>query len=370
MKCYGERRSVSERPSNKRLDRVNWGVYLSRKPVPQLALGDDLSNPRIHLSPGAADRAASPVVEVCDLIPVDDDARSIAFRAAIESPAIRCGAFSHPADTRIGDPNTASGTALRRAIVQASSVQHYFAEPPPLNCRISSSYDRTVLRVNQAPSKAQVCCGLYAHNPVVYCMCLVLLQLRQIAARVVNMRLKIRSEERQQLADIFHEEIEAARKRITERLKQYEEKSGANKGDSFDAIRRFYEDLADTSWTHADEETLAKLAAGGESEIKRLMREGFRRLRVHPVPSFASLINALKKHPGEPVSEEAVGLPNRDAVPSADRERIANVLHRELDEAARAITSRLRLADAKTELVREQLESVEGAVISEFTPLV
>jgi hypothetical protein len=181
---------------------------------------------------------------------------------------------------------------------------------------------------------------------------------------------RIRNEQRQRLTDIFHEEIEAARVRITERLSEHERHSTAGKGDSLDGIRRFYEDLAETNWTAADEDALMNLAGTSEAEIKHMMREGFRRLRVQPVPSFACLINALRKNPGEPAFEPLFGLGNRDAVPAVERERIANVLHRELDEAARAITARLKLADNKVELVREQLESVEGAVISEFTPLV
>ena len=185
-----------------------------------------------------------------------------------------------------------------------------------------------------------------------------------------GVEMRIRAEEKQQLADIFHEEINAAHRRITERLTHFEQQPPSNKGDSLDCIRRFYEDLADASWTPADEQALVSLEAKSEVEIKRLMREGFRRLRVQPVPSFASLINALRKNPGAPEWGPEPVLANRDAVPSADRERIANVLHRELDEAARTIASRLKLGDSKIEIVREQLETVEGAIISEFTPLV
>jgi hypothetical protein len=183
-------------------------------------------------------------------------------------------------------------------------------------------------------------------------------------------KMKIRPEERQRLADIFREEIEAAQKRISDRLAEFEKRPPASKGDSLDTVRRFYQDLTDSNWTPADEEALAALDTQSDTEIKRLMREGFRRSRVQPVPSFASLINALRKNPREPIWEPDAGLANPDAVPAAERERIANVLHRELDEAARAITSRLKLADTKLDLVREQLETVEGAIISEFTPLV
>lgn len=183
-------------------------------------------------------------------------------------------------------------------------------------------------------------------------------------------KMKMKPAERQRLADIFHEELDAAHRRITERLSQFEEQSIPSTGDAFDGIRRFYQDLSDNAWSPADEEALVALGIAAEDDIKRIMREGFRRLKVHPVPSFASLVIALRKNPGEPVWEEVPALANRDAFPSADRERIANVLHRELDEAARMITTRLKLADGKFETVREQLETVEGAIISEFTPLV
>jgi hypothetical protein len=90
---------------------------------------------------------------------------------------------------------------------------------------------------------------------------------------------------------------------------------------------------------------------------------------MHPVPNFASLIIALKKNPEEPVSEPATNHFNPDAVPSVERERIANVLHQELTVAVEEIASRLRLPDARAEIVREQLELVEGAIISSSSPL-
>jgi hypothetical protein len=57
-------------------------------------------------------------------------------------------------------------------------------------------------------------------------------------------------------------------------------------------------------------------------------------------------------------------------VSAPERERIANVLHKELNEAVDVIANRLNLGDTKAEIVREQLEIVEGAIVGQFTPLV
>ena len=180
-----------------------------------------------------------------------------------------------------------------------------------------------------------------------------------------------RREERQRLAEIFLEEMEETRKRVSERLIQLDESTtAASTADELDGIRQFYTDLADSAWTPADEDVLTTMRTLSDAEIKHMMREGFRRVRVHPVPSFASLIIALRKNPAEPMAEPASNLRNGDAIPAAERERMANVLHRELNEAARAIATRLKLGENKLAIVREQLETVEGAVISEFTPLV
>jgi hypothetical protein len=61
---------------------------------------------------------------------------------------------------------------------------------------------------------------------------------------------------------------------------------------------------------------------------------------------------------------------NPDAISAVERERIANLLHLELEEAARGIAARLKLGDTKLDIIREELEIVEGAIISRFTPLV
>jgi hypothetical protein len=182
--------------------------------------------------------------------------------------------------------------------------------------------------------------------------------------------MRIRPNERQHIADIIREELEQANQRINERIVQFECQPLENKEDKFDNVRRFYNDLIEKDWTEADEESLGGFSDLSEGDIKRMMREAFRRSRVHPVPSFASLINVLKRIEGEPSSEAGLSLNNPDAVSASERERIANVLHKELTEAADEIASRLKLGDAKADIVREQLEIVEGAIVSRFTPLV
>jgi hypothetical protein len=182
--------------------------------------------------------------------------------------------------------------------------------------------------------------------------------------------MRIRPSERQHITDVIREELEQANQKIAERIVQFECLPVANKDDKFDNVRRFYNDLVEKDWTEADEETLSGFTDLSEDDIKRMMREAFRRSRVHPVPSFASLINVLKRIEGEPNGDAGLALNNPDAVSASERERLANVLHEELAGAADEIANRLKLGDAKADIVREQLETVEGAVVSRFTPLV
>jgi hypothetical protein len=182
--------------------------------------------------------------------------------------------------------------------------------------------------------------------------------------------MRIRQGERQRIAEILREELEEANRRISERLSDLERQPIASKDDSLDGVRSFYQDLTDNDWTAADERALGGLTDSTEEQTKRMMREAFRRSRVHPIPSFASLINVARKGPGLSSLEPASPFANPDAVPSADRERMANLLHRGLKEAAIEIASRLGLTGSKADMVRERLEDVEGAIISEFTPLV
>lgn len=179
----------------------------------------------------------------------------------------------------------------------------------------------------------------------------------------------MKQREHQRIAEIVKEELAEASRRMNERLSEIERRPAASTADSLDGVRRFYQDLTDNVWTEADEETLNGLADSNEEQTKRMMRDAFRRSRVHPIPSFASLVNVAKKGPGTSGADQA-GYANRDAVPAAERERMANLLHRGLRAAAGEIALRLDLTGSKADLVREHLEDVEGAIISEFTPLV
>ena len=137
-----------------------------------------------------------------------------------------------------------------------------------------------------------------------------------------------------------------------------------------DGVRSFYQDLTDNDWTKADEEALGNLGGSTEEQIKLMMRDAFRRSRVHPIPSLALLIHVATKGPGLSGGEAGAFFAKSDALPAAERERIANLLHRELTEAAREIAERLKLTDITAKVVSDQLESVEGTIISELTPLV
>lgn len=184
--------------------------------------------------------------------------------------------------------------------------------------------------------------------------------------------MRIRPNERQFITDIFLEEIEEASRRISERLGQFECPPTDTSGDRFEGVRRFHEDLTGKAWEEGDEETLQSLGEVSEGEVKRMMREAYLRSRMHPVPSFSYLINLLKR--GESETPEGNGaahsLGNPDAVSAVERERIANLLHNELIEASSEIASRLNLGESKAEIIREQLQVVEGRIIGEFTPLV
>jgi hypothetical protein len=182
--------------------------------------------------------------------------------------------------------------------------------------------------------------------------------------------MRIKQREHQRIAEILREELDETSRRISDRLSEVERLPAASKDDSMDAVRRFYQDLTDNDWTDADEEALGGLADSSEEQTKRLIRDAFRRSRVHPIPSFASLLNVARKGPGTSALDVAAPFANPDAVPAAERERMANLLHRGLRAAAGEIALRLELTGAKAEVVREQLEDVEGAIISEFTPLV
>ena len=180
--------------------------------------------------------------------------------------------------------------------------------------------------------------------------------------------MRIRPDERQIIADILREESEAASRRIADRLSAFECRPISSNNDTMESIRRFYEELADCAWTEADEEALASLGGLSEHEVKQMLRESFRRSPVFPPPSFSFLVNVHKRE--EPGAQANAGqLANPDAISALDRERIANLLHTELEEAAKEIARRLPL-EGKADIVREELQRVEGNIISRFTPLV
>lgn len=182
--------------------------------------------------------------------------------------------------------------------------------------------------------------------------------------------MRLRPNERQEIADILQDEIKEATHRIGERLAEYECQPASSREDQMDGIRQFYADLTDKDWTEADEEVLSNYSDMSESDLKEIMREAFRLSRVHPLPNFASLIKGLKVENENPPSEASFSNNNPDAVSAVERERIANMLHQDLIEAADEISKRLKLADTKADIVREQLEIVAGTIIARFTPLV
>lgn len=179
--------------------------------------------------------------------------------------------------------------------------------------------------------------------------------------------MRIRSTERQDITDICREELEEASRRINERLAHFEKRPVTANEDKLEGVRRFYEDLADKNWMKADEDFLISLAEKSESEIKTLMRDGFRKARLLPIPNFAYLINVASKE--DSGVEPAAALSNLEAISAAERERLANVLQRELSEAARDIALTLRLSEANARMIHEQLEVMQGSIISRLSPL-
>lgn len=177
--------------------------------------------------------------------------------------------------------------------------------------------------------------------------------------------MRIRATERQEITDICREELEEASRRIHERLAQLEKRPAAASEDKLEGVRKFYEDLTDKNWTKADEDFLQTLADHNENDIKTLMRDGFRKAQLFPVPNFAYLVQAKAE-----VRAAAAQVSGSDAVSAAERERLANVLERELSEAIRDIAANLRLSDANSEIIREQLEVAQGNIIGRLTPLV
>jgi hypothetical protein len=89
--------------------------------------------------------------------------------------------------------------------------------------------------------------------------------------------MRIRESETQEISNICREEFEEAAHRVSERLKQYEVRPASSNDEHLEGVRKFYEDLANKNWTKADEEALKNLDGKNESDIKAMMREGFRK---------------------------------------------------------------------------------------------
>jgi hypothetical protein len=181
--------------------------------------------------------------------------------------------------------------------------------------------------------------------------------------------MKIRPDQRQAVRQICGDELEAATRRIYERLAELESRQDGSSDEKLEGVRKFYEELADKRWSKKDEECLQSLGEKSESEIKQMMREAFRRSPVLPVPNFGYMVNLVKKGEGEISRPLGHSSKNPDAFPAAERERLANILETQLMEAAREIGLRLDLDNAKTAIVREELELAQGQIIGRFTPL-
>lgn len=182
--------------------------------------------------------------------------------------------------------------------------------------------------------------------------------------------MKITPNERQKISDIIKDEIEGAVTRIEERLSQRESAPASSTSDRFENIRKFYEELVDKVWTQADEDYLKNLGDMREGEIRQMMRDGFRRSPVYPVPNFASLINALKRSYGE--SQLSADFPptRSDAISTDLRERLSNLMSEEMAVAVCVIASRMDLSETGRKIVFEEIEVALGQIISRFTPLV
>jgi hypothetical protein len=181
--------------------------------------------------------------------------------------------------------------------------------------------------------------------------------------------MKIRPDQRQAVRQICRDELEAATRRINDRLAEIESRQDGSSDEKLESVRKLYEELADKRWSKADEECLQSLGEKSESELKQMMREAFRRSPVLPVPNFGYMMNLVKKGEGEISRPLGHSSKNPDAFPAAERERLANILETQLMEAAREIGLRLDLDGAKSAILREELELAQGQIIGRFTPL-
>jgi hypothetical protein len=176
--------------------------------------------------------------------------------------------------------------------------------------------------------------------------------------------------ERHRVSDIIKDEIECAITRIEERLSQHECVPASNTSDRFESVRKFYEELVDKVWTQADEECLKNLSDMDELEIKQMMRDGFRRSPVYPIPNFPSLINAVRKNHGESQWNTGSLTIGSDAISTELRERLSNLMSEEMATAVLVVASRMELSDTARKVLFEEIELAQGHIISRFTPLV
>jgi len=87
-----------------------------------------------------------------------------------------------------------------------------------------------------------------------------------------------------------------------------------------------------------------------------------------PIPSFAYLVGLSKKiHNNAP--KPGWSARNPDAVSAVEREHLANLLEERLQEAADTIIGKLGLNEAKSAVVRDELDLVQSLIVAQFTPL-
>jgi hypothetical protein len=179
----------------------------------------------------------------------------------------------------------------------------------------------------------------------------------------------MRPEQRQLVSDICREELNQAVDRVDHRLREIEGQPATHSEDDLQTVRSLYEELADRVWTEPDEDCLKTLPKGlACNDIKLMMREAFRHSSVMPIPSFAYLVGLSKKiHSSAP--KPGLSARNPDAVSAVEREHLANLLEERLQEAAEAIIGKLGLNEAKSAVVRDELDLVQSQIIAQFTPL-
>ncbi len=182
--------------------------------------------------------------------------------------------------------------------------------------------------------------------------------------------MRITPNERQKITDIIKDEIEGAVTRIEERLSQRETAPASLTNDRFEAVRKFYEEIVGKVWTQADEDYLKNLGDMSEGDLRQMMRDGFRRSPVYPVPNFASLINAVRKSYGESQLSNDFPAVKSEAISTDLRERLSNLLSEEMAVAVGVMASRMDLSETARKIIAEEIEVAEGQIISRFTPLV